>query len=65
MKDYEVRRIQDHTLETTIFNCSNVIEARNKFARKKGYKDWGNMTVKFREARNNDLQKPPYYFTNK
>jgi hypothetical protein len=40
-------------------NYRNKIDAKNAFARQKGYKDWGEMTVKFRNA-NNDLSQPPF-----
>lgn len=65
MPDYEVRHLASRKLETTIFDCENVLEARNNFARQKGYKDWGNMVVKFRDNRHNELQKPPYIFNRK
>lgn len=40
-------------------NYRNKIDAKNAFARQKGYKDWGTMTVKFRNA-NNGLTQPPF-----
>jgi len=49
----------------TIIYAKNVIEARDKFARKKGYKDYGDMFASFAYESGNDLDKPPYSLTEK
>jgi len=56
--DYKVYN-RRHKLVTIMQNYRNKIDAKNAFARQKGYKDWGQMTVKFRNA-NNDLNQPPF-----
>jgi len=58
LSDYKVYN-RRHKLVTIMQKYRNKIDAKNAFARQKGYKDWGTMTVKFRNA-NNGLSKPPF-----
>ena len=59
--DVQVQAVGKYTSqhETIIKDVSNVIDAKNKFARMKGYKSYGDMVASFQEKGN----KPPYTFT--
>lgn len=61
MPDFHVTDLHLGHHVTILRNCENILEARDKFARQKGYEDWGNMVVSFKRA-DNDLRKPPYSF---
>jgi hypothetical protein len=45
--------------EAIIQNVSNIIDAKNKLARMKGYESYGDMVASFQRKGNN----PPYTFT--
>jgi len=62
MKDYEVRHAESGTFITTILGVSHVLEAKDEFARQKGYKSWGKYYVQFQSSRSGPDQ-PPYSFT--
>lgn len=56
--DYKVFN-KGHELVTIMQNYQTKIDAKDAFARQKGYEDWATMTVKYRQA-NNTLKRPPF-----
>lgn len=56
--DVRVTNELDQT-QTIIQSVENILKARDKFARQKGYKKWGNMVAKHKQRSGS---RPPYYF---
>lgn len=65
MPDYEVKHLASQRTATILKGCDNILEARDKYARQNGYKDWGTWVRKYKENRHTDLNKPPFTFKKK
>jgi len=59
--DVEVRDERGNFIQI-VQNVRSKIDAKNKFAKEKGHKGWGDMVAVFKK---NNRRKPPYHFYKK
>jgi len=63
-KDFEVRHLASQKFVTILMGYSNVLDAKDAFARQKGHEDWGSWVAKYQKSRGT-IRKPPYQFRRK